>query len=161
MSGGSSAIVAFALHDCFKSIRLSSRGIDLPSPAIPQRCRHVRTIKNKGGTRDKCCASISICRRVVLSLVRCDRVGLFCRQVAIRLLREVLNDLAEAVIGSACGMRVITACDQCRHVRDGGRRMIPWAQLRDVLGVRLNGPAPDGCVARAPLCKTLCVCRRQ
>jgi hypothetical protein len=48
--------------------------------------------ENKGGSHDKCCASFSLCRRVVLSLVRRDRAGLFCRQVAIWLLREALNE---------------------------------------------------------------------
>jgi hypothetical protein len=90
---GWSALAPFALHHCSKSIRLSSHGIDLPSPAILQMRRYPRTNKaNKGGTYDKCCASFSICRRIALSLVCRDRIGLFCRQVAIWLLREALNE---------------------------------------------------------------------
>jgi hypothetical protein len=79
--------------DCSKSIHPPSQGIELlrwRSCGCDGTSQQIK--ENMGGTHDECWASVSICRRVVLSLVRRDRVGLFCRQVAIRLLRGALNE---------------------------------------------------------------------
>lgn len=43
---------------------------DAPVPA--------KNRENREGTHDKCWASFAICRRIVLSLVCCDRLVLFC-----------------------------------------------------------------------------------
>jgi hypothetical protein len=72
------AVAPFALQYCSKSIRLQY-GTNFPWPAILQIRRHLRTnMQIKGGTHDNGCASFSICRRIVLSLVCRDCIGLFC-----------------------------------------------------------------------------------